>query len=180
MNSIKKLLLAGFLGLIVIVSVIGSKIVLARDGNQSEQRQQSIRSTETAPVIITIGANGEVMLRGKITAVTGDSISVKSWGAPWTVKITTNTKIMSVGKVLSDFKIGDFIGVQGTMNETDFIISANVLRNWGVRPDHDNDGLSDNQDNDDDNDHQMDNQDQHNFDHNNDGQDDQGDEGFDD
>lgn len=175
MNVYKKSL--GLLALLAIVSVVGSRLVLARDGGQNNQ---SIHSSETAPVIITIGANGEVLLRGKITAITANSISVKSWGAPWTVTVTPNTNILSSNKIISDFKVGDFVGVQGTMSESDFTISASVLRNWGVRTDHDNDGLSDNQDNDDDNDHQMDNQDQHQFDHNNDGKDDQEGENFED
>ena len=173
----KKIFVLGALAVIAIFSLVGSKIVAAKDGGQ-EGQNQSMHNSQVGPVIINIDPNGNVLLRGKILSVGTDSLSVKSWGNPWAIKVNLDTKIASQTGKLADFKVGDFIGVQGSINEADFSITAKVLREWGPRPDHDNDGLSDNQDNDDDNDHIMDNQDQHQFDHNNDGQNDTEGENF--
>lgn len=107
----------------------------------------------SGPVMISINPNGNALLRGTIASVGIDSLVIKSWGGNWTVKVTSATQISSPTHILSDFKVGDFAGVLGSVVEDgSFIINAEIIRVWGQRPDNDKDGIADNQDNDDDND----------------------------
>lgn len=125
----------------------------------------------TAPMMVNIGPNGNVMLRGTIVGTPGaDSLVVKSWGGSWTVNVLSTTNVMSVNKALTDFKEGDIVGVLGSIAaDGDFAIDAKILRAWGHRLDDDHDGIPNNQDNDNDNDGINNNKDVKPNDHDNDG-----------
>ncbi len=101
----------------------------------------------TAPMVLDIGPKGNVMLRGEVVSVGTDSLVVKSWGGSWDIGVSTTTKIVSINKVLPDFKAGDFVGVLGKVSQDgDFIIDARILREWGIKKDKDKDGIPDDQD----------------------------------
>ena len=105
------------------------------------------------PVMINIDQNGHAMLRGQLESIGADFFVVKSWGANLKVKVSSATHIVSKNSSLSDFKVGDIVGVLGNVSEDgSFIINADTVREWGQRLDDDKDGIPDVQDKDDDND----------------------------
>lgn len=105
------------------------------------------------PVMISINPNGNALLRGTIESVGADSLVIKSWGGNWTVKVTSATKFVGKNWSPANFKVGDFVGVLGSVvQDGSFVINAEIVRAWGTRSDNDKDGIADNQDNDDDND----------------------------
>ena len=127
-----------------------------------------------SPMILNIGPNGNVLLRGEVVGIPdSDSLTVKSWGGNWTVNKLPTTKVMSLNNALTDFQEGDFVGVLGTvLSDGSFEVDAKIIRKWGRKIDHDHDGIYDEQDSDDDNDGTPDSSDLKPHDHDNDGVDD--------
>lgn len=152
-------------GFFVILGVIGAAQLAA-------YAQSAVFSSGSgsSPVIVTINPNGSVLMRGVVESVGTDTVTIKSWGGVWTVKIDAATEIISPKNTLSDFKVGDIAGVRGEMaHDASFTIGASIIRAWGTRADHDKDGIPDDQDSDDDNDRKPDTSDEKLFDHDNDG-----------
>jgi|SRR3989344_1601127 len=158
------------LGLAVLVIGLGG-IALAENENANSGPGKSLNAAAVAgPMMINIGPNGNVLLRGKIVSVGTDSLVVKSWGGSWTIEVATTTQILSINRLLTDFKPDAFVGVQGSISQDgDFVINARILRAWGPRNDSDKDGIPDNQDEDDDNDGVANMHDLKHNDHDNDG-----------
>jgi len=123
----------------------------------------------TSPMILNIGPNGNVLLRGEVLSVSGGVVEVKSWGGSWDVNVHATTKIVSLNNSISDIVAGDFVGVLGVVvPEGSSEIDASIVREWGKKVDHDHDGISDDQDSDDDNDGIPDSSDRKPHDHDND------------
>lgn len=174
----KKNLLFGFITFVLgVVGAVGIS-VFAQTGSVSSGSS----SGGVSPMILNIGPNGNVLMRGEVLGTpTADSFIVKSWGGEWKVNILTNTQIISLNKSLSDMKDGDFIGVLGTVSsDGTFEVDAKIVRKWGKKTDHDHDGISDDQDSDDDNDGTPDVSDSKPHDHDDDGLDDSADSDDDD
>lgn len=80
--------------------------------------------------VLEIKPNGSVLIRGTVSAVGSDSVTVKTWGGAWTVKVSSTTELITTDKTLSSIAVGDYVGVQGTISETaDYTVDAKVLRN---------------------------------------------------
>ena len=92
--------------------------------------------TTTTPAqqqIIQIGAAGKVLLRGTISSVAAGVITVNSWGGAWTVDVPSTAQVLpaSVNNDITQFKTGDFIGVQGTVSTSaNWTINATLVRDW--------------------------------------------------
>ena len=85
------------------------------------------------PMIVQINANGGITLRGNIAAIAANNLTVKSWGGSWSINILPSTNFMP-GKDMSQFQIGDFVGVQGSMNQSSpWDIDATLVRDWTYR-----------------------------------------------
>ncbi len=84
------------------------------------------------PIVVQIGSNGNILLRGTIDAVATNALTVKSWGGEWTVNISSSTHL-TPGNSISQFKAGDFVGVQGSISKTaSWTVDATVVRDWTV------------------------------------------------
>lgn len=126
-------------------------------------------SGSVSPMIINIGPSGRILMRGVVESSGADSITVKSWGGIWQVKVSSATEVISMNRAVSDFQAGDFMGVLGTIaSDGSFVIDATIVREWGKKADHDRDGIADDQDQDDDNDGASDTTDLKPLDHDND------------
>lgn len=80
--------------------------------------------------VLEIKPNGTVLIRGTVSAVGSDSVTVKTWGGAWTVKVSSTTEVITTDKTLSSIAVGDYVGVQGTISEAaDYTVDAKVLRN---------------------------------------------------
>ncbi len=123
------------IGAAVLATVAGAaaSLVLAQD--MAGQANSSTALTATAharPMVVEIGPGGKTLLRGTVSAVASNSLTVKSWGGNWVVNIITTTRLApdSVTST-SHFQVGDFVGVQGVVNQNaDWTIDATLVRSW--------------------------------------------------
>ncbi len=106
----------------------------------SAQTASSVASTSGATLsqhmIVQVGPAGKVLLRGIIDSVSNGSLTVKSWGGDWTVNVSGATQVLpvAVGNDLTQFKAGDFVGVQGTVSQSaSWTIDAMLVRDWTYR-----------------------------------------------
>lgn len=85
------------------------------------------------PMVVQIGPGGRTLLRGTVSAVGTNALTVKSWGGSWVINIASSTKLMP-GSSISQFAAGDFVGVNGIASQTaDWTIDATLVRNWTER-----------------------------------------------
>ncbi|MDB5244572.1 MAG: hypothetical protein JWN18_442 [Parcubacteria group bacterium] len=90
------------------------------------------------PAVVQIDANGNILLRGVVTAASSTALTLVTWGGEWTVRITSDTAFIppGVGTALaSTIHIGDFVGVSGIVSSTEpSLITALALRDWTLAP----------------------------------------------
>ena len=85
------------------------------------------------PMVVEIGAAGRALLRGTISAVGTNSLTVKSWGGEWIINIPSSAQVLPV-RDMAQFKVGDFVGVQGVASTSvAWTIDATLIRNWTER-----------------------------------------------
>lgn len=88
-------------------------------------------------IVVEINANGKILLRGTVTSVASSSLAVKSWGGSWTVNVASDTEIYPKVTGTSDltyFKVGDIVGVKGSVVENATLtVNARLVRNWTER-----------------------------------------------
>ncbi len=83
---------------------------------------------------LQIGPSGKALLRGTVSAVSTGSVTVTSWGGDWTVNVPTAATVLPQGNAISDFKTGDFVGVQGTGDSrAGWTGKASLIRDWTAR-----------------------------------------------
>src|SRR5258708_7074438 len=86
-----------------------------------------------APMILSITSDGMGRLRGVVASVSTTSITVAAWGGAWTITLDSNTSMLPSGSLLSDIKVGDYIGVIGKVSEDAPAMSASVIRDWTAK-----------------------------------------------
>lgn len=85
-------------------------------------------------MMLQVGPAGKVLLRGTIDSVSAGSVTVKSWGGDWTVNVPTTASMLPQGTALASFKTGDFVGVQGAIDQTaSWTVKATLIRDWTTR-----------------------------------------------
>lgn len=90
--------------------------------------------TASQQMVLQVGPNGKVLLRGTVDSVSTGSVTVKSWGGDWTVAVPSSATVLPQGVALSNFKTGDFVGVQGAIGSgTSWTINASLIRDWTAR-----------------------------------------------
>jgi hypothetical protein len=83
------------------------------------------------PLIVEIGPAGNALIRGTVTNIGTDSLTIKTWGGTWTIKIDSNTKFAPQGLTLSQIQTNDFIGLNGKVNsEETLTVDATLIRDW--------------------------------------------------
>ncbi len=86
------------------------------------------------PMVLHVGVNGNVLLRGTVSSVSSGSLTVKSWGGDWTVNVPSSAEVLPSGTALTSFQQGDFVGVVGSINSSaDFTVDATIVRDWTAR-----------------------------------------------
>lgn len=100
---------------------------------------QTTTPTTTTPVstqkmLLQVGPAGKVLLRGTVSSVSADSVTIKSWGGDWTVNVSATAHVLPQGAAISSFQTGDFVGAQGTVDESaNWTITASLIRDWTAR-----------------------------------------------
>ena len=130
MNTKKYLIGAG-----LTVTILGGVVSLAL-AEDMMMKKTSEASSHPKPMVVQIGPNGNALLRGNIKTVGTDFLTVTSWGGDWMVNVSSSdARIIIIPKVdIAQFKAGDFVGVQGSVNKNaSFTIDATIVRNWTER-----------------------------------------------
>lgn len=81
--------------------------------------------------MVQIGPEGNALIRGIVSAVGTNSITLSSWGGSWTVNVAADTQMMpkSTSTQLAWIKVGDFVGVNGRINTTQaWTVNARLVR----------------------------------------------------
>jgi hypothetical protein len=90
-------------------------------------------TSTTTPIeqpILQVGATGDALLRGTIASISTGVITVTSWGGTWTVNVAPGTQALPGGDI-TQFKVGDFLGVHGAVSQTaNLTINATLIRDW--------------------------------------------------
>ena len=97
------------------------------DGVKADKKGRLMRGGKE--VVLTVSSNGDTVLRGVVTAVSSNTLSVKTWGGVWTIdlsKLPSGFQQTDASKIV----VGDFVGVNGIMDQTTQIIVAKVARIW--------------------------------------------------
>lgn len=74
-----------------------------------------LRNATSTPFILDVGHRGHAVLRGIVSGNASSTLSVKSWGGTWNVLVASTTALHPKGEVITDIKVGDYIGVIGTV-----------------------------------------------------------------
>lgn len=108
-----------------VVGVVDPNIkIVSTDAKQTTVKPQVMQK------VLEIKQNGSVLIRGTVSAVGSDSVTVKTWGGAWIIKVSSSTEMMTTDKTLSSVAVGDYVGVQGIISEAaDYTVDAKVLRN---------------------------------------------------
>lgn len=121
------------------MAALGIVGFLASAGAVFAQTTTPIPTATTAPVMseqmtLQIGPGGKALLRGTVSAVSTGSVTVKSWGGDWTVNVPMTASVLPQGSALSNFKTGDFVGVQGMVDSSaGWTVNASLIRDWTER-----------------------------------------------
>lgn len=118
------------------LSILGGVASFAIAEESTDKKNMFSESQHPRPVVVQIGPSGNALLRGTIKTIGTDSLIVTSWGGDWTVNVSSSdSRITIIPKVgLDQFKTGDFVGVQGSVNQSaSFTIDARLVRNWSGR-----------------------------------------------
>ena len=108
---------------------------LATAGVAFAQTSSVISTAAVAsPMVLHVNKDGGVLLRGTVSSVAAGSVTIKSWGGNWTVNVPTTASVFPAGSMISSFKTGDFVGVQGTIDATaNWTVDASLIRDWTER-----------------------------------------------
>ena len=86
-----------------------------------------------APMILSVTNDGMGRLRGVVASVNATSLTIAAWGGIWTINTDTNTNMLPSGSMLSDIKVGDYVGVIGKVSEDAPTITATIVRDWTAK-----------------------------------------------
>jgi len=122
------------LGALIITLLLGVTVSLAQTASPSATSSAPVVKPQYPSMIVQIGPAGNALIRGTVTSVGSDSLTVKSWGGEWTVKIEKDTKFLPQGLTLDQIKTGDFVGLIGKVNsEETLTVHATLIRDWTER-----------------------------------------------
>ncbi len=125
----------GALGLLSVAGVAFAQTTSTTDTG-TVQSTTVTSSPQTHPMILEVGSAGRVLMRGTIASVSSGVLTINSWGGTWTVNVGSGTRVLplSANNDLTQFKNGDFVGVEGTVSQTaSFTVDATLVRDWTYR-----------------------------------------------
>ena len=94
-----------------------------------------------APVVLEIASDGTALLRGTVTEVGTDTLTVESWGGLWTIRVNDDGTVIptqngtTTPNDLGGFAVGDFVGAEGLIDgDAAMTINTSFVRNWTTNP----------------------------------------------
>ena len=125
----KKLIIGA--GLAIGLAVLAGTLVASA---QTATSNASGEPAHPQPMILNIGRNGRVLMRGTIASIAGNILTVNSWGGAWTVNVGSSTDILPTASGLAGLGVNDFVGVEGTVSSNGpWTIDASLVRDWTAR-----------------------------------------------
>ena len=101
---------------------------------QTPTATATVSPKASSQMVLQVGPNGKVLLRGTVSSASSGSVTVKSWGGDWTVTVPSSASVLPQGEALSSFKAGDFVGVQGAIDPSaSWTVNATLIRDWTAR-----------------------------------------------
>ncbi len=94
---------------------------------------QASNGAENAAVQIT--KSGEVKLVGKLTAISGTTLTVASWGGNWTVDASKAEIVRRFNgdSGLGEYQVNDILTVHGQASLTGMTVMARVVKNESIQ-----------------------------------------------
>lgn len=84
--------------------------------------------------VLQVGPKGETLMRGTVKVVGTSSLTVTSWGGDWVVNVSADTKLGPQTTGISQFTVGEFVGVHGETSQTAaWNIEADTVRSWTAK-----------------------------------------------
>lgn len=96
----------------------------------------AVPTTASQQTVLDVNPTGKVLMRGTIASIASGVITVNGWGGAWTVNVPSTAEVLpvEVGNDISQFKAGDFVGIQGTVSQnSNWTINATIVRDWTYR-----------------------------------------------
>lgn len=91
-----------------------------------------------APVVLDIDNAGMALIRGTVTNVGTNAITIETWGGQWTLTTNSTTSVIPwvAGHVgdISGISVGDFVGARGVALRGESTLRATLVRNWSTHP----------------------------------------------
>lgn len=83
---------------------------------------------------VKIEQNGNVKLGGTIASISGNTLTINSWGGVWTVDAANAKFTRKAGGVssLTEMKVGDRVMVAGSMQATGLALTAKIVHNESI------------------------------------------------
>lgn len=86
-----------------------------------------------APVVVEVDNSGRILMRGIVTETNADTLTLKSWGGTWTIRVGAGSTIIPGN--LAAITVGSFVGVDGQVaGDQALTIDATVVRDWTTAP----------------------------------------------
>ncbi len=119
-----------YIAIVSVASVLlGGVMMVSAESNNTTTNVMPARADKK--MVLNIGPEGRVLLRGTISAVGTTSLTVKSWGGDWVVNVVPTTKLVPKSATIAQFAVGDFVGVNGLVSQSVlWTIDATLVRNW--------------------------------------------------
>ncbi len=121
------------------MGAVTSIVVLATTLVANAQTATSTASGSSAtvqPMVLQVNKDGKVLMRGTIASVASGVLTVAGWGGTWTVNTPSTAEVLpaAVGNDITQFKTGDFVGIEGTVSQSaSWTIDATLVRDWTYR-----------------------------------------------
>jgi hypothetical protein len=118
------------------IASIAAGIAIAATALIAGAQTVTTTASPSQPVILQVGPAGKVLMRGTVASVASGVITVNSWGGTWIVNVGASAQILpaAAGTDITQFKAGDFVGVQGTVSRSaTWTIDATLVRDWTYR-----------------------------------------------
>ena len=81
-------------------------------------------------MVMSVDASGNMMVRGVVQSISGDTLTVQSWGGVWNI-ILTGSGTVAGAPDIAGIQVGDYVGVLGTLSPTDYwTVDASYVRDW--------------------------------------------------
>ena len=129
----KILAVSGVIGFLATAGVAFAQTTAIVGGSASSSTTTTV-VPKTQPMVLEVSPRGKALLRGTVTAVSANLLTVTGWGGSWTINVPASAQILPHGMALSSFQQGDFVGIEGTVSQdANFTVDATLIRDWTAR-----------------------------------------------